>query len=52
MPLLANPAAILYGLERVDMELAAETRPEWKKYLFLEDHNRDSDSPLIEVMTA
>lgn len=37
MPLLTNPAALYYGLERAELRLAAQSRPEWKKYLFLED---------------
>lgn len=36
MPLLTNPAALFYGLERAELRLAAMARPEWKKYLFLE----------------
>jgi 5-methylcytosine-specific restriction endonuclease McrA len=37
MPLLTNPSALYYGLERGEFRRAAETRPEWRKYLFLED---------------
>ena len=37
MPLLANPAALTYGVERAEMRHAADSRPEWRKYLFLED---------------
>ena len=37
MPLLMNPAALYYGLERIALQRAAEQRPEWRKYLFLED---------------
>ncbi len=37
MPLLANPAALYFGLQRAAFYHAAEERPEWKKYLFLED---------------
>jgi hypothetical protein len=37
MPLLANPAALTYGIERAALCHAAESRPEWRKYLFLED---------------
>jgi 5-methylcytosine-specific restriction endonuclease McrA len=36
MPLLTNPAALYYGLERAAWRQAAEKRPEWRKYLFLE----------------
>jgi 5-methylcytosine-specific restriction endonuclease McrA len=39
MPLLANPAALRYGLDKAAMYAAAESRPEWRKYLFLEDAN-------------
>lgn len=39
MPLLTNPAALFYGLERAELRLAAQSRPDWKKYLFLEDAN-------------
>jgi 5-methylcytosine-specific restriction endonuclease McrA len=37
MPLLTNPAALYYGLERVAFRDAARSRPEWCKYLFLAD---------------
>ena len=37
MPLLANPVALTYGMERASMCYAAESRPEWRKYLFMED---------------
>ena len=37
MPLLSNPAALTYGMDRAVMRHAAESRPEWRKYLFLED---------------
>jgi 5-methylcytosine-specific restriction endonuclease McrA len=42
MPLLTNPAALYYGLERVALQQAAQTRPEWRKYLFLEHNEEDS----------
>jgi len=38
MPLLTNPAALFYGLERVALQQASQARPEWRKYLFLENH--------------
>ncbi|HKX33070.1 MAG TPA: HNH endonuclease [Blastocatellia bacterium] len=38
MPLLTNPAALFYGLERAAMQRAARARPEWQKYLFLESN--------------
>ncbi|HXG92648.1 MAG TPA: HNH endonuclease [Blastocatellia bacterium] len=37
MPLLTNPAALRYGLERSAMFHAARSRPEWRRYLFLEE---------------
>jgi 5-methylcytosine-specific restriction endonuclease McrA len=37
MPLVSNPAALHYGLEKAAMYHAARSRPEWRKYLFLED---------------
>lgn len=37
MPLLTNPAALFYGLERAELHQAAQARPEWRKYLFLEN---------------
>lgn len=40
MPLLANPSALCYGLDKAAMYAAAESRPEWRKYLFLEDAYR------------
>jgi 5-methylcytosine-specific restriction endonuclease McrA len=36
MPLLTNPAALFSSLERAAMRQAAQIRPEWQKYLFLE----------------
>ena len=43
MPLLTNPAALFYGLEKVELRQASLTRPEWRKYLFLE-HSEDSQA--------
>ena len=37
MPLLSNPSALTYGLERVALCCAANSRPEWRRYLFLDD---------------
>lgn len=37
MPLLTNPSALSYGVERSAMQHAARSRPEWRKYLFLSD---------------
>ncbi|MFN7929969.1 MAG: HNH endonuclease [Blastocatellia bacterium] len=37
MPLLANPAALYFGLRQAAFHHAAEDRPEWRKYLFLEE---------------
>lgn len=37
MPLLMNPAALTYGMERAAMRHAAESRWEWRKYLFMEE---------------
>jgi hypothetical protein len=37
MPLLSNPSALTYGMDRAVMRHAAESRPEWRKYLFMED---------------
>ena len=37
MPMLANPSALTYGIERATSCYAAESRPQWRKYLFLED---------------
>jgi 5-methylcytosine-specific restriction endonuclease McrA len=37
MPMLANPAALTYGIERASMRHAAESRGEWRKYLFMEE---------------
>ncbi len=39
MPLLANPAALYFGLERAALQHQAEARPEWRKYLYLEHAN-------------
>ncbi len=35
MPLISHPSALYYGLEKAALRGAAETRPEWRKYLFL-----------------
>jgi 5-methylcytosine-specific restriction endonuclease McrA len=37
MPLLKNPAALVYGIDRQILCHQAETRPEWRKYLFLSE---------------
>ena len=37
MPLLSNPSALTYAIERATFCHAAESRPEWRKYLFLEE---------------
>jgi hypothetical protein len=42
MPLLTNPAALYYGLERATLQQAAQSRPEWRKYLFLEHNEEES----------
>ena len=47
MPLLTNPAALYYGLERAAWRDAAWSRPEWRKYLFLEDVERHADEAMI-----
>ncbi|HEY7911652.1 MAG TPA: HNH endonuclease [Blastocatellia bacterium] len=35
MPLLANPSALRYGLDRAAVYYATRLRPEWRKYVFL-----------------
>ena len=37
MPLLSNPAALTYGMDRAILRHSAESRPEWRKYLFMSD---------------
>jgi len=37
MPLLKNPAALVYGIDRQVLCHEAESRPEWRKYLFLDE---------------
>jgi 5-methylcytosine-specific restriction endonuclease McrA len=37
MPLISNPSAFYYGLEKAAIYNAAESRPEWRKYLFLDE---------------
>jgi hypothetical protein len=41
MPLLANPSALTYGIERAALCHASESRPEWRRYLFLEEAKTD-----------
>lgn len=36
MPLLKNPAALVYGIDREILRHEAESRPEWRQYLFLD----------------
>ena len=36
MPLLASPSALRYGLDRAMLRHYADSRPEWRPYLFLE----------------
>jgi 5-methylcytosine-specific restriction endonuclease McrA len=35
MPLLTNPAALVYGIDRSVLRHEAEKRSEWRKYLFM-----------------
>ncbi|MBL8172416.1 MAG: HNH endonuclease [Acidobacteria bacterium] len=42
MPLLMNPAALYYGLERTALQQASLSRPEWRKYLFLEYNEEET----------
>jgi 5-methylcytosine-specific restriction endonuclease McrA len=35
MPLLATPSALRYGLDKAALRHHAESRPEWRPYLFL-----------------
>jgi len=37
MPLLKNPAALIYGIDRQILCHQADSNPEWRKYLFLDD---------------
>jgi 5-methylcytosine-specific restriction endonuclease McrA len=37
MPLYATPSALRYGLDRAMLRHYAESRPEWRPYLFLEE---------------
>ena len=37
MPLLKNPAALIYGIDRQILCHQAESHPEWRRYLFLEE---------------
>jgi 5-methylcytosine-specific restriction endonuclease McrA len=37
MPLLTTPSALRYGLDRALLHHFAESRPEWRPYLFLEE---------------
>jgi 5-methylcytosine-specific restriction endonuclease McrA len=39
MPLLKNPAALVYGIDRQILCHQAEAYPEWRRYLFLDDAN-------------
>lgn len=39
MTLLKNPAALTYGIDRNILCHEAENRPDWAKYLFLQDSN-------------
>ncbi len=38
MPLLSNPSALMYDLERAALNQAALARPEWRKYLGLDEN--------------
>src|SRR5262245_54616586 len=37
MPLLKNPAALVYGIDRQILCHEADSRREWRKYLFLDE---------------
>ena len=52
MPLLTNPAALFYGLERAELRQAAMTRPEWKKYLFLEHQEGEGEAERADEKMA
>jgi 5-methylcytosine-specific restriction endonuclease McrA len=41
MPLLANPSALRYGLDRAAVHYAARLRPEWRKYIFIGEAESD-----------
>jgi len=43
MPLLTNPSALYYGLEKLTLQRAADTRPEWRRYLFLENWESNAE---------
>lgn len=40
MPLLKNPAALTYGIDRAILAHEASLRLEWRKYLFLDEEDR------------
>jgi 5-methylcytosine-specific restriction endonuclease McrA len=42
MPLLSNPSALRYGLDKAALYHAAESRPEWHKYLFIDSKREES----------
>ncbi|MFN0121452.1 MAG: HNH endonuclease [Blastocatellia bacterium] len=46
MPLLSNPSALYYGLERAAMMQLAEHRPEWRKYLYLDNAGDERTSAI------
>src|SRR5262249_39938871 len=52
MPLLTNPAALFYGLERAELRQAAISRPEGKKNLFLEHQEGAERAEEKMAMTA
>lgn len=37
MPLLASPSALRYGLDKAMLRHYASSRPEWRRYLFLDE---------------
>lgn len=43
MPLLKNPAALVYGVDRAILQHEAESRPEWHQYLFMSSAPQDSE---------
>ncbi|HWP44631.1 MAG TPA: HNH endonuclease, partial [Blastocatellia bacterium] len=42
MPLLKNPAALTYGIDRAILTHEASVRVEWRRYLFLDEVERAS----------
>lgn len=49
MPLLTSQKLLRLGLDHVLLCHYAESRPEWKKYLFLDNSHEEEHEPMVSM---